>query len=163
MSRISIRFCIHVWLECSIPTGCFYDKLCGITGAGSCTLESVDSIINWYWKKSNHGQNESAFALPQSPHFFAVANFTVIVFLSMIWRIENIKNLYRLVQFLRFAYIIMPDEFSHMYRKEKKIILILPVNVTGKSVPRRILSSVLSINHKMINFLCTGNASSRTR
>ena len=33
--------------------------------------------------KSNHGKNESAFALPQSPYFFAVTNFSVIVFLVM--------------------------------------------------------------------------------
>ena len=45
LSRISIRFRIQVWLGCSIPRGCFYDKLCGKAGAW-CTLESVDSIIN---------------------------------------------------------------------------------------------------------------------
>ena len=31
------------------------------------------------------------------------------------------KNLYVLVQFLRFAYIIMPTEFSHMYQKINNI------------------------------------------
>ena len=46
LSRISIRFRIHVWLGCSIPRGCFYDKLCGNAGTVSCTLAPVDSIIN---------------------------------------------------------------------------------------------------------------------
>ena len=65
LSRIFILFRIHVWLRCSIPRGCFCNKLCESAGAGSCTLESVVSIINWYWKQEQSWQKWTGFCTPQ--------------------------------------------------------------------------------------------------
>ena len=45
-------------------------------------LHKLIQLLTDTENKSNHGKNESAFALSQSPYFIAVANFSVIVFLS---------------------------------------------------------------------------------
>ena len=57
--------CVRV----SVPSNALYNRL----------IQLLTDTEN----KSNHGKNESAFALPRLPYFFAVANFSVIVFLFM--------------------------------------------------------------------------------
>ena len=63
LSRISIRFRMHIWFGCSIPRGCFYDKCVGVPVPVRALKHQLIQLLTDTENKSTHGKNKSAFAL----------------------------------------------------------------------------------------------------